>query len=272
MSRRRPGLADWRAIARLLLPDSVYRSYRRRKIAAEIAHYTPREVRHRYGRHELRVRLEDPLAEGWYDHDWREPSFITFMRDRGALSEGAAVFDLGAHQAVVALMLAREVGGAGSVVAVEAEAHNVRVARANCELNQARNVTVLYAAAGSADGATVSFAEGLNGRVGKGVEVPTVTVDALARRHSIPDAVLIDVEGYELEVLKGAGATVANQRTTFLVEVHETLGEYGATPQAIVTCFEGLELFVAASDADPFTALDTSVPEGRFFLAAVPSG
>src|SRR5438309_3513192 len=78
MSRRRSGLADWRAIARLLLPDSVYRSYRRRKIAAEIAHYTPREVRHRYGRHELRVRLEDPLAEGWYDHDWREPSFITF--------------------------------------------------------------------------------------------------------------------------------------------------------------------------------------------------
>ena len=134
------------------MPHSMYRRYRKRKIASLIATYAAHDVTHVYGSHTLRVRLADPLAQGWYDHDWEEWTVIGLLRDRGVLVPGATVFDLGAHQAIVALMLAREVGDEGHVVAVEAEPHNARIATVNRELNNARNLTVSHAAAGGCGG------------------------------------------------------------------------------------------------------------------------
>jgi tRNA A58 N-methylase Trm61 len=53
------------------------------------------------------------------------------------LKAGARVFDLGAHQAVVALMLSQLVGHEGEVIALEAERHNFEVAERNRKLNAA---------------------------------------------------------------------------------------------------------------------------------------
>lgn len=58
------------------------------------------------------------------------------LRGRRGLSKGGRIFDLGAHQGVVALMLSRYVGEQGSVLAVEADA-----ARRTIEINAARNGT-----------------------------------------------------------------------------------------------------------------------------------
>jgi FkbM family methyltransferase len=262
-----------KALARRLLPHPLYRRYRQRKVASLIATYAPREVTHTYGGHTLRVRLADPLGEGWYDHDWDQPAAVTFLRERGVLGPGAKVFDLGAHQAIVALILAREVGEAGRVLAIEAEPHNARVAAANRELNSAENLTVLHAA-GAASPGVVSFAEGLNGQIdehtGAGnVEVPAVTVDGLAREHGTPDLVLIDVEGYEGHVLDGARETLAVGSCSFLVEIHEALVSYGGSAEEIVERFAGFERFVAVEDDEPPTALTGTPPPGRFFLLAL---
>jgi FkbM family methyltransferase len=109
---------------------------------------------------ELRVSLQDPLAQGWYDHDWGDQAEIDALR-RGRLRPGARVFDLGAHQGIVALVLARIVGEAGEVVAVEAERHNVRVAEENVRLNNATNMRIVHAAAADAPGRLL-FSESLN--------------------------------------------------------------------------------------------------------------
>lgn len=262
-----------KAIARRLVPYSLYRRYRRRKVAALIAGYPVHEVTHTYGAHTLRVRLADPLAAGWYDHDWDEPAALAFLREHGVLREGAGVLDLGAHQAVLALMLAREVGAHGHVLAVEAEPHNARMAEANRDLNDAANLTVLHAAGAAEEGVT-SFAEGLNGHVGEhasaaNVEVAAVTVDGLAARYGTPDLVLVDVEGYEGEVLKGAAATLANGTTSFLVEVHDTLGSYGGSAQDILEQLSAFDRYVAVEDDEPFTPLGASPPRGRFFVIAL---
>ena len=74
---------------------------------------------HNYGAGTLKVLLVDPLSEGWYDVDWAELPEIAALRN-SLLRPGARVFDLGAHQGVVAMMLAREVGERGLIVAVEA--------------------------------------------------------------------------------------------------------------------------------------------------------
>lgn len=268
--------AGLKAVVRRMLPHPIYRRYRQRKVAALIAGYVPHDVTHSYGGHTLRVHLADPLAEGWYDHDWEEPELIAFLRDRGVLVPGARVFDMGAHQAVVAIMLARTAGETGHVLAIEAEPHNARIAAVNCELNNARNVTVIHAAGAAAEGFT-SFAEGLTGQVDErtaigNVTVPTVTVDGLAEKYGTPDVVLIDVEGYEEQVLRGATDTLANGSTSFLVEVHDapTLSAFGASSQAIVEHFPGFDRYLALEDDQPFVALQGPPPSGRFFLAAIP--
>jgi FkbM family methyltransferase len=263
-----------RAVARRLVPHSLYRRYRKRRIASLISNYEPHEVQHVYGGHELRIHLADPLAEGWYDHDWDEWEIVTFLRERDVLADGATVFDLGAHQAVVALLLARHVGDQGHVVAVEAEPHNARVAEINRGLNGAHSLTVLHAAATATEG-SATFAEGLNGVVDQrtsagNVTVPAVTIDGLAQRFGRPDLVFIDVEGYEGQVLRGASRTLANGSTSFAVEVHSTISDYGDDATTVADCFCDFERYVAGEDDEPLVSLDGQLPSGRFFLVAIP--
>jgi FkbM family methyltransferase len=265
-------------LVRRLLPDRAYRVYRRRKIAAEVAGYERRIVSHLYGATRLTVELCDPLGEGWYDRDWPALPELERLRAHG-LRPGARVFDVGAHQAVVALMLADAVGDGGHVIAVEAEPHNARAAERNRQLSGVENLEIVHAAGAAKEG-TVLFAEGLNGHVedegsawGK-VEVAAVTVDGLAARYGRPDVVLVDVEGFEGEVLDGAEATIAAGGVTFLVEVHVNHG-LGAAPERIAERFDaGYQLAVAPVEQDldvfePYVA-DSPVVRDRFFLLATP--
>jgi FkbM family methyltransferase len=273
-----PLQSGFRQVARRVVPHSLYRRYRQRKIASQIAGYTPRDVTHIYGGRTLRIRLEDSLAEGWYDHDWEELAVMPFLRDHGVLAPGTIVFDIGAHQAVVALMLARDAGESGHVVAVEAEPHNARVAAINRDLNGAGNLTVIHAAGAAAEEGFIWFAEGLNGKVDTqavagNVTVPAVTIDGLAKEYGTPDLVFVDVEGYEGQVLAGATDTLTNSSTSFVVEVHgpEALAVFDASSDAIADCFLGFDRYIAINDDEPFTALKGRPPTGRFFLVAIPA-
>lgn len=226
----------------MAIPGAVYRPLRRRRIRRTIAAHRAKIVEHSYAGHRLRLALRDPLAQGWYDHEWGPQPELELLR-QGRLCPGARVFDLGAHQALVALLLAREVGGDGTVIAVEAEPHNARVAAENRELNAAGNLTVLQAAVSDAPG-TLYFSEGLNGavlpggRAGK-VAVEAVTIDGLAERFGPPDVVVLDVEGYEGKALEGARATLDARGCDFFVEVHDasTLARAGTSADRVVKHF-----------------------------------
>lgn len=271
-----------KAAVRGALPARLYGPIRARRVRQLVDRYGSRTVHHVYAGFPLAVLLADPLAEGWYDRDWEEPPEIAALRG-GRLRPGARVFDIGAHQAVVGLILARIVGPDGHVVAVEAEPHNARVAHANVAANGASNVTVLHAAGAAREG-VLSFTEGLNGTVSRrpgapgGVHVPAVTVDGLADRFGAPDVVLVDVEGYESHVLDGAARTLTAGETDFLVELHDAdmLAAAGSTAADVVEHFAGGRFaarFGAENDSpDTWRELrpDSVLDGSRRFLIARP--
>lgn len=260
----------------------AYRLIRRWRVRRTIATYAPRVVEHSYAGHRFRLSLQDPLAEGWYDHDWGPQPEIELL-GRGRLRPGARVFDLGAHQGVVALILAREVGETGTVIAVEAEPHNARVATENSRLNAADNLTVVHSAVSDAPG-LLHFSEGLNGavlpggRAGK-VAVDAVTIDGLAERYGAPDVVFVDVEGYEGKALKGAEATLDAARCDFFVEIHDVdaLSRGGTTAALVVQNFtaRGFGCRVASAPHGPvsseFHSLSSGIHErgARCYLVAL---
>src|SRR5712692_9648522 len=178
-------------LTKKFVPRTIWTRLQAWRVRHGIASYPRRVVRHRYGEVELAIELADPLGEGWYDHDWGTPPESRLLRERG-LRPGARVFDIGAHQGVVALMLAEAVGPHGQVVAVEPTPHNAAQCIRNRELNAKPWVEVVQAAAAAVEGTLL-----LNGGpcaavaaisdYGGTMEVRAVTIDALARRFGSPD-------------------------------------------------------------------------------------
>jgi hypothetical protein len=73
-----------RWVARAIVPVVLRRFLQRRKLARLIASHRRRVVEDRYGEVTLRVELADPLAVGWYDHDWPPlPELVVLGRSRG---------------------------------------------------------------------------------------------------------------------------------------------------------------------------------------------
>lgn len=262
--------------AQTVLPSSVWGRMRELSMRLDMARYSKRIVEHRYGSVSLRVHLADGLAEGWYDQDWPTPPEIDALV-KHQLRPGARVFDIGAHQGVVAMMLADVAGPEGQVIAVEAIKHNVRMARLNGELNGMRQLVVIHAAA-AAERGTVMMSM-LNGQVDDGSgrfpghRVTALTIDDLARTYGSPDIVVLDIEGFECHALRGARQTLA-ARPDWCVEVHVALGleKFGSVDE-VVSSFPAEDYTLrmrseAMREFVPYEAAHAITRE-RFFLLAI---
>jgi len=162
----------------------------------------------------------------------------------GAVLEGDTFFDVGANIGTVTIAIAMT--GAECLAFEPAPANAARLAE-NAELNRLGNVTVIEAAMWS-DGGTVALrvdgAEGAGrSRVvdagdAKAIEVPATTLDRFAGGGAAaPDLLKIDVEGAELEVLRGAERTLeAGRVREVFVETHPLqLSELGASEADVAT-------------------------------------
>ena len=236
-----------------------------------------RHERHTYGGFPFTVEIGDPIARGWYDQGWAETPEVAFLRQYG-LQPGATVFDLGAHQCVVAMVFSKIVEP-GLVVALEGNGYNAAVGKRNVEANGIKNLRVIHGAAGGTSG-TITFSETWNGEVNSGspavgsVEVRSYTVDELSRLYGPPKVLFIDVEGYEREVLNGASNTLSLFPDCF-IEVHiGKLEKYGTNAETILTYFprEHYNLFVRIEEEEEtfreFHPGD-ALPNVRFFLIAI---
>jgi FkbM family methyltransferase len=265
-------------LAKRSLPQPLWTMLRLARVWSSIHFYRERKVTHVYGGFPLSVWLTDPLAQGWYDADWPELPEIALLKT-GRLQHGARVFDLGAHQCVVAMMLSRIVGTDGQVVALEANPHNAEIGERNRVLNDIAQLKVMHGAVAK-DPGTIDFSKALNGAVvgdqpDWGLQrVRAYSVDELARELGRPDVLFIDVEGFECEVLKGARETL-RERPDVFVEVHSGCGleRFGGSREEIFNTFPAdyYQLFSAAEDFPKFLPVKdaNTLPEKRFFLVAL---
>jgi FkbM family methyltransferase len=172
-------------------------------------------------------RFETSLLEGGYESKVQE-LLATHLRP------GDCLFDVGAHIGFFSLLSSRLVGAAGSVVAFEPEPQNLAVLRANAARNNLPQLQIVEAAVWSSSGVlefgranqASSMMEGrvtaVSSRNDERIQVTGIAIDDFVKRNGgpLPNIIKIDVEGAELEVLKGAAEVIRSARPTVICEVH----------------------------------------------------
>jgi FkbM family methyltransferase len=271
-----------RSAAKLVLPQSVANQIRVAAYRWTLRRFRPYQVRRSWAGYPFDLWISDPTSESWYDHDSPEiPPEMSFLAQH-RLRPGATVFDCGAHQCVIAMVMAKFVGATGKVIAVEASPHNYETGVRNCRVNDAGTVTVVHAAV-SDDLNPVEFNRRGNGQVDDGtgawgkIAVPSVSVDELARRYGPPDVLFVDVEGFESKVLRGAIETLSGYRPDCFFEMHVGCGleKFGGSVKSIADTLEGLgyQLWMCSPELGTFVPFAEHSPlvEARFFLIAISS-
>jgi FkbM family methyltransferase len=166
---------------------------------------------------------------------------------------GMTVYDVGAFQGLLTLFFASR---AKAVVCFEPNTQNRKRLMENLMLNGIKNVEVrkvgvgsrhetrkmvwnpLIAGGASVDGKTVE--ELLRSGVGTVVEeISIVTLDEEIPQANLPapDFIKIDIEGWEIEALRGARNTLELYKPTLFLEMHgETMREKRRKVAEIVAC------------------------------------
>lgn len=145
------------------------------------------------------------------------------------IKAGSTVFDVGANIGLSALEFARAADSMADVIALEPHPDTAARLTANLARNKCSNVRIVHSAIGERTG-TITFHESAQPTLSsasivprdlvRSFEVPLTTLDQLwadAGRPTV-SAVKIDVEGGELEVLRGGAALVAACRPAILLE------------------------------------------------------
>lgn len=183
------------------------------------------------------------IVTSWYDYPaailgWTEPQLLSWFER--SVHPGETWLDIGAHYGYTAIALSRLVGLQGRVFAFEPA-----VATAGCvsrarELNRFPQLTVIPIALGSAQELSISSLPEVRGMI----SMPGVPgmVNGPAAAHAPQDhfllagldwlwpriqgnsakiaGVKIDVQGMELEVLKGMANTLRTNRPKLALELH----------------------------------------------------
>jgi FkbM family methyltransferase len=145
-------------------------------------------------------------------------------RLRQCVQPGSVVYDVGANAGYYALLASRLVGARGRVVAFEPEPRNAAFLREHVARNRAANVDVVESAVGNVPGAHGFARRGTGrGRLDERGELRVRVLrldDFVADGARAPDVIKIDVEGGELDVLRGAARLLASSRPLLLLSTH----------------------------------------------------
>lgn len=187
--------------------------------------------------------LSDEIAREVCLTGYYEPPVTRLMQRR--LHAGGAMVDVGANWGYFSLLAAAAVGTAGHVIALEPDPRQFQALDSNIKLNGFAHVTAIRQAAAATAGRAVLVGysddaanRGVS-RLGDGFpdrpsfEVECATVDGVTTRPRV-DAIKVDVEGAEIDVLRGMSDGLARHKyRSIFLELHpEQLADRGESADA----------------------------------------
>jgi FkbM family methyltransferase len=194
--------------------------------------FQPYVVRNRrMGPHTYDLWITDLVAAAWYGHechDLRETSWCL-----AHIREGMKIADCGAHHGCLTVVFSKAVGPTGRVGAWEAVPQNAAVIEKNLTLNRCTNAIVRPFALGDErkrmplpsddiSGNTVFARDGQEADKTKMIEVEFVRLDDEIPKDIRVDFIKIDVEGSDLQMMRGA-QRILSQRPIIDLEIHNFL-------------------------------------------------
>ncbi len=188
----------------------------------------------------VRIHPESRTPFEWFC--FRSPEMVREFDRFGEQAKRFSTFaDVGAHHGVFSLgFMALQPGG--RVLSVDPSPVAFEILQSNRSLNSFDRMITCNVACGDTEG-TVTMKRnwhhleatvGPPGESGDIVSVQMVPLDSLCVEHQIqPELLKIDVEGFELPVLRGAVRTLESAKVLFL-EIHpERIDEIGSSQSAI---------------------------------------
>jgi FkbM family methyltransferase len=170
--------------------------------------------------------VADVAARGGGHPYYGYPQF-RFIRDR-MISAGDVIFDIGGEYGFTAILFSAWGGVNGQVLVFEPNPWFVNCISRNLKLNHVRHASVIERAVSSSRNEILDYGASAIRSDGEGMRrVVSACLDDYA--GLFPDFLKVDVEGYEVEILKGAQAVLA-QYPKLQIELHVALLEnYGAS-------------------------------------------
>jgi FkbM family methyltransferase len=232
-------MRDVEGVARTLLPERLKVPLRRLRFAIGERSFRPYTQTMTIEGMPFEFYFGDVVGQQWYGGPairslTPENDFIRRM-----VEPGDTAFDCGAHHGMTTILLGNWVGKTGKVIAFEASPHNSAILRKNVELNHLSQVRCENKAIAAQPG-VVRMTEESNTRVTPsqrlGKEVEAVQLDQYVDEK--PTFVKIDIEGFEVEALKGAQRVLA-LRPKFLIEVHtKTLANFNTNVEELLSLID----------------------------------
>lgn len=155
------------------------------------------------------------------------------------LEEGSRLVFAGAHVGSLLVPLALR-AGARDIEAFEPSPANYRLLQANLALNGLADSTTVHPFALGDSACSIRFTHNItnsgNSRIAhKGeLEVQMRTLDGVLSRKSGVDLLVVDTEGFETNVLRGAVQTLQNTRFLYIEYSPEQLEEQGSSPEELL--------------------------------------
>lgn len=181
-----------------------------------------------------------------YLYGIREPQATRYLNS--ILHKDWTVVDIGANIGYYALQEARKVK---QVIAIEPTPQSYKTILANIVLNGYRNMETYQLAIGDREGMAglkVSAACNWNRISDKGdMQVPMTTLDKFLNGRKV-DYVRMDVEGYEMSILKGMEHTLKTCRPRMFIEVHrDMLKAYGSSQRELMEYLASMDYRIEKS-------------------------
>ena len=200
----------------------------------------------------LRVHTNDVIGRHLYKYRRYEPEVARCLMDHVRFEAGDVVLDVGANIGWYSLLIEKLARVPLDILALEPDPDNFALLAENVRNNGCRMVTPIQAAAGPEPTRQLlyRYAKGNAGRhsllpihEGIPVSVDTLRLDQVWQQRGFGSRVLrlikIDVEGYELQALQGAGQLLARCQWLLAEYSPGFMRRGGIQPAELVSLLEG---------------------------------